>query len=136
MTPRKTDETPGQALLASDVTTELAAMQRVAMALGDLRDEQARLRVIRWAMERYFPAAAVETASGPAAVSASGISASDATLEVDSLTDFFVRNTVVDSDDDDCTDQPAKPAVREPIESMVKGFVADFQQLAAAWQGV
>jgi hypothetical protein len=134
MTPRKTEETPGQALLASDVTTELAAMQRVAMALGDLRDEQARLRVIRWAMQRYFPAVAAETVS-PAPVAASSLPASDATLEVDSLTDFFVRDTVV-LDDDDCMPQPSKPAVREPIESMVKGFVADFQQLAAAWQGV
>ena len=135
MTPRRTEDTPSQALLASDVTTELAAMQRVAMALGDLRDEQARLRVIRWAMERYFPAAAVEAASCPAPLSTSNLSASDATLEVDSLTDFFVHDTV-DPDDDDCTHQPTKPAVREPIESMVKGFVADFQQLAAAWQGV
>jgi hypothetical protein len=99
------------------------------MALGDLRDEQARLRVIRWAMERFFPAGVIEPArsSAPAAANASG---SDAMLEVDSLNEFFVRDTV-DSDDDVCTE----PAAHEPVESMVKGFVADFQRIAAAWQG-
>ena len=34
---------------------ELAAMKRIAAALGGLRDDRARWRVVRWAME-HFPA--------------------------------------------------------------------------------
>jgi hypothetical protein len=133
MTPRKTDEASKQGRLASDVTTELEAMQLVASALGEVDDAQARLRVIRWAMERFFPGAAVETTNCSPA-SDSMRPAPDTTLEVGSLHEFFVRDTV-DPDDDDCPLQPARPAIREPIESMVKGFVADFQRLAAACQG-
>ena len=34
---------------------ELAAMHAVGTAIGELRDHDARLRILRWAMERFHP---------------------------------------------------------------------------------
>src|SRR5207249_3951608 len=126
MTMRNAQKTPEQAVITADVSTELAAMQRIAMALGDLRDERTRLRVMRWAMERFL-VTGVSDATAPAPQPDVSVPASDAMLEVGDLHDFFVNDTV-DADDDSCTE----PAADEPIESMLKSFVTDFQQIAAA----
>ena len=136
MTPRSTQKTPEEALSASDVATELAAMQQIAMALGDVRDVRIRLRVMRWAMERFLATAALQAATAAAPAPAAAGASVDTTLEVGDLQDFFVNDTV-GADDDDCT-QPAaeetQPAAEEPIESMLKNFVTDFQRIAAACQ--
>src|SRR5256885_981156 len=148
MTPRNAQKAPEEAQLASDVSTELAAMQRVVMALGDLRDDRARLRVIRWAVERFFATALAQAATptgrqpAPAAASAEQVAnvgtmtTADTTLEVDDLHDFFVNDTV-GADDDCCLEpepQPQPAVAEEPIESMLKNFVDDFQRIAAACQ--
>lgn len=141
MTQRSTQKTPEEALVASevaaDVAAELAAMQRIAMALGDVHDVRIRLRVMRWAMERFLMIAAephTTTVAGPAPVAT--VASFDTTLEVGDLHDLFVNDTV-DADDDDCTLPAAKdaqPAAEESIESMLKSFVTDFQRIAAACQ--
>ena len=123
-------------------------MQQIASALEGLRDEQARLRVMRWAMERFFPAFAAQTLerAGSAAdtTTASEMDAEDTTLEVAGLDELFMEDTLHPRVE---THQHRvdlhqhrvdlhRPAVgREPIESMVKGFVADFQRVANEWQG-
>jgi|SRR5947209_9625052 len=131
---QKTREEAEEALVASDVSTELAAMQRIAMALGDVRDVRIRLRVMRWAMERFLMTGAAQATTAaapqPAASVATGARA-DATLDVDDLHDLFVNDTV-DADDDDCTEPAAAQPADEPIESMLKSFVTDFQRIAAA----
>ena len=136
LTPRSTQKTPEEALFASDVATELAAMERIAMALGDVRDVRIRLRVMRWAMERFLATAAPHTATAAAPAPAAVVASIDRTLEVGDLHDFFVNDTV-GADDDDCT-QPAaeetQPAAEESIESMLKSFVTDFQRIATACQ--
>jgi len=38
-----------------DIEMELAAMDAVGTAIGELRDADARLRILRWAMERFDP---------------------------------------------------------------------------------
>jgi hypothetical protein len=105
------------------------------MALGELRDEQARVRVMRWAMERFIPAftafapdpaaraqpqSVAEVATGP-----------DGTLEVCDLDEFFVDDTV---------HHPHVERMRavgtRPLESVVKGFGADFRRVAAERKAV
>ena len=129
MTPRSAQKTPEEALSASDVATELAAMQRIAMALSDVPDIRIRLRVMRWAMERFLATAAPQTAAPAAPAHAAAVASFDTTLDVADLHEFFVNDTV-DADDDDCTE----PAAEESIESMLKSFVTDFQRIAAACQ--
>src|SRR5437667_10406474 len=38
-----------------DIEMELAAMDAVGTAIGELRDADARLRILRWAIERFDP---------------------------------------------------------------------------------
>src|SRR5207247_1813479 len=118
-----------EALLAADLTTEIETMQRIAMALGNLRDQQARARVMRWAMERFIPAFAA-LAPHPAAREqpqsvAEEPTGPDGTLEVCDLDEFFVDNTV---------HHPHVERTRavgtRPLESVVKGFGADFRRIA------
>ena len=133
---QKTLERAEEALVASDVSTELAAMQRIAMALGDVHDVRIRLRVMRWAMERFLATAAPHTATAAAPAPAAVVASVDRTLEVGDLHDFFVNDTV-GADDDDCTEPAAEEtqsAAEESIESMLKSLVTDFQRIAVACQ--
>jgi len=138
MATRKADDLNPQALFSSDLTSELATMQRIAMALGDLRDDQARERVLRWAMERFLPALAAQ--SGPVASVPSQHSPpaptaacddNDATLAVDGIDELFEEAKSADPNA-----RRRQPSANEPVESMVKSFVADFQKLARDWNGV
>ncbi len=105
-----------------DLTAEIAAMQKIGTALAGLNDE-VRLRVLRWAAERFSPLAPVQ-------VAATQPNGQDTTLAVDSLEDFFdTRSPGSQVEQAPCT------SGAEPVESMVKGFVDDFQRIAREWQG-
>src|ERR1700686_567430 len=47
--------TPTDTAVPDDLRMELAAMHAVGSAIGELRDQDARLRILRWAMERFHP---------------------------------------------------------------------------------
>src|SRR5579864_1012111 len=47
--------TPTDTAVVDDIRMELAAMEAVGTAIGELRDHDARLRILRWAMERFHP---------------------------------------------------------------------------------
>src|SRR5882672_336021 len=98
MTRKQSGQADGPALLASELTTEIETMRRIALALGDLRDEQARGRVMRWAMERFIPsfnAPAPDSAAREHADSvADAATRLEGTLEVCDLDEFFVDHTV------------------------------------------
>ena len=118
-----------EAAFSSDLTAELTAMERIALALDELPDEAARLRVVRWALERFCPAAAAHPDLPATARLEPVVAGPDTQLEVGDLREFFVDHTV------DPDAERERPAVKEPLEAMVKGFVADFQRVADEWQG-
>lgn len=107
------------------LTAELDALATIARALVALPDAQTRTRVLRWALERFPPDA---TATGRVQTA---VAVADPMLAVDALDDVFER----------C--EPAEPMARaqspreeaQPVESMVRGFVSDFQRLVVEWQG-
>jgi hypothetical protein len=119
--------------------------------------------VLRWAIDRYQvdampPAAPAMTPAVPAmaapAMTAPIIAVgTDPTLEVASLSDLFPATPPRDLDAADLSDldaadlsdlgaadlsvaDPQKPAHGTGIESMIRGFVADFRRFALEWQGV
>jgi hypothetical protein len=144
-------EAPGEPQ-SPELMAELAAMQKIATALNELRDAQARLRVLRWAEGFSGVPDAAASVSVPAAQPA--LSAlfppptpygPDTTLTLDGY-DLFG-----DGPSDESTPQriPAMAPQRTPsmapqrtpamaeetLDSMVKGLVADFHQIARDWNG-
>jgi hypothetical protein len=110
---------------------ELAAMQTIATALTGLRDEQARLRVLRWA-------------DGFSAAPGSSPSPSDAQLaSLEPAMQSRRQDTTLTLDGFDLFGDavPEKPAPMTPrtadgpLDLMIKGLVADVQQIARDWHG-
>lgn len=106
-----------------DVLKELEAMTTIARVLGMLEQPAARLRVLRWASEKFqlaegdlfvrLPA----TAGNPTAASE---------VNVDELLDIFE------------VDKPAAAEQvrgKEPLDALVRELAADFQRLALEWHG-
>jgi len=136
---------------SDEVGAEVEAMREVARALAALPDAQSRARVLRWAMERYHldatpmaapvlpvvaaPAVPVAMAA-PAVPEAMTVAGPDQSLEVDSLFDLFPATHPADIDEQSLSlAEPSRPAQESGIESMIRGFVADFQRFALEWQG-
>src|SRR5689334_20675170 len=116
---------------------ELEAIAAIGRALANVPDPVARVRILRWAVDRFLPSEGPATsASTPAsgssatAPASSSTAAADQTLAVESLGELFAP------------DAPAPPAVqqppagKQPVETLVRGFVSDFQRLVVEWQGV
>jgi hypothetical protein len=131
-----------------EVGAEVEAMGEVARVLAALPDAQSRARVLRWAMDRYrveaTPMAAPTvpvTMAAPAvpatmAIAGADRSGADLSLEVDSLHDLFPARPPADIDEAALSlAEPSRPAQESGIESMIRGFVADFQRFALEWQG-
>jgi len=72
------------------LAAELGAMQVIANALSDIRDCETRRRVLSWANERFMTAE-VPVAVPVQATPVTRAVATDDTLEVDSLAEFFER---------------------------------------------
>jgi hypothetical protein len=79
---------------ASDdyITDELDAISTIAQVLASLPDTAARVRVLRWAAERFEINASMTAAPAPAAASTV-----DQTLSVDGLQDLFAAAPVKDT---------------------------------------
>lgn len=148
---------------ADNMTDEIEAIRAVGRALAQLPDVASRVRVLRWAAERFeIDATLGAAAAGFVHHAAQANEAADPMLSVDGLQDLFkarVAPPVNDSADDlrlESTDdltlettsglelesaahlaletQPM-PAPAEPhFESTVHTFVSDFQRLALDWQ--
>jgi hypothetical protein len=126
---------------ADDVAAEADAMGQVARALAALPDAQSRARVLRWAIDRYqvdatLIAPAVQAPTAPALQAPTALTGFDPTLEVESLDDLFPASRRAEIDEEDLLiAAPAKPAQESGIESMIRGFAADFRRFALEWQG-
>jgi hypothetical protein len=128
-----------------DLMAELTAMQTIATALTELSDPQARLRVLRWA--ECFSAApgapppdhAVQSMLHVPAMQSPG---EDSTLTLDGF-DLFGDTPPFDDTPADETEpmspqttpQMTPPTTDEPLDVLIKGIVADVQQIARHWHG-
>jgi len=122
------------------LVSEVEVMLQVAQALSAL-DADARRRVVHWVMERYDIDAARPAPIEHAPVHVS--SEDDPCLAVDGLTDFFTARPA-DNDDLEITESPVvtsdataadAPARQPGVESLIRGFAADFRRVALEWQG-
>ena len=139
-------ETPSDPT-ADGLSAELEAMHAIGAALARVRDPQARLRVLRWAADRFDAQPAAAPAPQPSAAVAAPLS--DPTLAVETLHELFETPA---SDDVllEIFDVPAMHAIaaapepasapRKPreeparLDALVRGFAAEFQRLAIEWQ--
>jgi len=137
------------------VSAELAAMHAIAAALARVRDPQARLRVLRWATDRFQPSttAGVPPQAADTAMIVA-IAEEDPTLAVENLYDLFESSASNDMCDmfetpasasaalavatpaPEPACEPRKQAREEParLETLVRGFASEFQRLAMEWQ--
>jgi hypothetical protein len=113
--------------LPNDLADELDALAVVARTLAGL-DPAARERVLGWAIARF-------DVSEPAPrTRAMACQVADPALSVDGV-ELFDPKSASESVDETLT-LPAPPATPPGVESMVRGFVTDFQRLVIEWQGV
>jgi hypothetical protein len=107
-----------------EMETELHVMMTVGRALATLHDPAARSRVLRWAAERFqdtpmetVPSRAVSAPADPCL-----------TVE-DDLGDLFNAPSAFPHPEvhHAARDEP-------PLDSLVRGFVDDFQRVALEWQ--
>jgi hypothetical protein len=148
-----------------EVDPELAVMQTIGGLLSRLRDRDARMRVLRWACDRFQ---VTESLTGQAAEAVrratvnerdSDLTMRDPDLTMEGVELFYepVEESTAHQLEGDSTErlfdeQPTAPveAAATPsdtsvaagaagpgdagLESMVRGFVNDFQQVAQEWQ--
>jgi len=76
---------------ADNMTTEVEAIRTVGRALAQLPDDASRVRVLRWAAERFHVETALAPAAAPATspVKAAVAKGPDLSLSVDGLFDLF-----------------------------------------------
>ena len=121
----------------ADVTIELEVIQVVGRALTQLPDDEARRRVLRWINDRFQPSAARYDDDTPAGPHPSV----DSTLGIDGLSEFFERPGSelimhAETTDLDLGLEPEPEPEQPQLESLVRGFVNDFQRIALEWQSV
>ena len=127
----------------SQLTSELEAMAALGRVLGTLPDDAARKRVLRWACERFGLEQSAVAALVPEGMMAKAVSpADDPMLKLDSLDDMFQMSA---PDNDDLTipeteSAHAAPASspdqsRQPVETVLRSFVKEFQRFAEEWSG-
>ena len=143
--------------IADAVSAELDAMHAIAAALARVSDPQARLRVLRWAADRFQAAAAAALPQQPAdAAALAAIANADASLAIDNLHDLFDAPLPADTVDDMSemfetpvrataalaaelpkpASEPRKQPREEParLDTLVRGFASELQRLAMEWQ--
>lgn len=125
----------------ADVTIELEVIQAVGRALTQLPDDEARRRVLRWINDRFQPSAARFDDDTPAGPHPSV----DSTLGIDGLSEFFERPGLEPIMHAEALDldlglglalEPEPEPEQPQLESLVRGFVNDFQRIALEWQAV
>lgn len=125
-----------------DVTLELEVIQAVGRALAKLPDGEAQRRVVRWINDRFQPSA-VAASSDRSDHPGPGSAIADPFLAVGELEDLFeVPGAKPPTMHREAAARPiaaaqiAKAPEPEPgIDSLVRGFVSDFQRVALEWQG-
>ena len=123
----KTSQTTDEALNA-----ELEALNTIARALASVPDRSARARILGWVNDRFADDGSEPLPAEPRlprvpAVAAVAVAAADPTLTVGSLDDMFESAPPAEA--------PKPPAGKQPVETLIKGFVTDFNQLVVEWQG-
>jgi hypothetical protein len=118
--------------IREDGSDELEVMRLVGRALAQLPDVDARLRVLRWAADRFEPARPTRDADAPATRRAPY--AGDQALSIEGVETLFVDPG--ETPDASPVRRSPRPARPERLESLVDGFVSDFQRVAVAWQSV
>jgi hypothetical protein len=109
---------------ADNMTAEVEAIRIVGRALAKLPDDASRVRVLRWAAERFQIEAALAPAAAPAAaiVNATAVEGPDLTLSMDGLSDLFpARNEqsrARDFESDQLTLDTAQLAAAAPIAEL------------------
>jgi hypothetical protein len=130
-----------------NMTDEVEAIRAVGRALAQLSDDASRVRVLRWAAERFQIDATVSVARSTASsVNTANLDATDPTLSMDGLHELF---PAVSADDDRTLNAHSPMMASEPADellahveemppvegapqpdSMLHSFVNDFQRLA------
>ena len=133
------------ACIDADGSDELDVMRSVGRALAHLPDAASRTRVLNWASDRFGLATLADADVDQARLFEPPRVADhrDLALSVDGMEALFsdhtdtkeVRSTR-NADRPGEADRPARPVVPERLESLVEGFVNDFQRVATAWQSV
>jgi hypothetical protein len=115
---------------------ELDAMAAIGRALDSIEDPGLRQRVLNWAVERW--GSERSRVSGVAAASAPTVTslASDPGLAVDSLGELF-GDRPAEARPGPAPEilVPEAPPAKAPVETMLQSLAADFQRLAAEWNG-
>jgi hypothetical protein len=121
---------------SEDLQTEIAAMQAVGSALSALDDAQARLRVLRWALERFQIALGKVSpgAAAPVPVAApAAASESDPDLDVEGIVEMFDASATAGNGHR--RSAQSEPEVDTPeLDTLVEGFAADFRRLTSDLQ--
>jgi hypothetical protein len=134
-----TMEKTGSAQAIARARSELAAMEGISELLARLPDAAARSRVLHWVDAIFrqdkpapvpMPAPTPLHVVRPAAFQESKVDApEDSSLSVGDWTDWFDNDSTPPPDD-----RLPAPVSRQPVVSMIHGFVVDFQKLARDWQ--
>ena len=111
-----------------DGSEELGVMRLIGRALAQLPDAESRMRVLRWASERFL---AAPTPEAVAPVLVRTFSASDQALSLDGMELFEDA-----SERDELEDAAPAPALPERLDALLDGFVSDFQRMTVALQSV
>jgi hypothetical protein len=117
---------------------ELDAMAAIGRALDSIEDPVLRQRVLNWAVERWGSERSRVT--GVAALSAPTVAslATDPGLAVDSLGELF-GDRPAEARPGPAPEilelEPEAPPAKAPVETMLQSLAADFQRLAAEWNG-
>ena len=129
----------GSTQAAARAQSELAAMEGIADLLAGLPDAAARTRVLQWVAVIFRQDEAVSIPRlvatphhvvRPAAFQESKVNApEDGGLTVGDWDDWFDKDRTPPADD-----RLEEAAGKQPVVSMIHGFVADFQKLARDWQ--
>jgi|SRR5436190_4598004 len=121
------------------LSSELEAMAAIGRVLGTLPDAAARQRVLQWACGRFGLEPLTAAALLPEGIFAEAVNnvADDPALKLDSLDDIF---QVAAQDDEDLVipavqPAPAPDAAKQPVEAVLRSFVAEFQRFAEEWNG-
>jgi hypothetical protein len=124
--------------MGTDVSAELAVMQAVGNALAQLPDNDARIRVLRWATDRVRRSQPpLHLAPARATAAAAPRQAADPIVSIDGLADFFpnlgvhIRQT---REDDTLTLADAGEDAPEPLDTLIRTLAEDLGQFAIAWQ--
>lgn len=123
---------------SEELNAELAAIQAVGLILAELRDQESRKRVLRWAFDHFQMEAFSDPRGAGSAVAAPEehrVRKDNDTLSLDGLILFADRDEPDEIAEFPVRERPSV-AADQSLESLVQGFVANFQRVALQCQVV